>query len=236
MRIPSEELQKRIVDTIRYRFYDRLNLYDVYRWLDNFQDDEQELAVSVFEKLEYYREEDLLGILSNGLDRIICDCWKENKKTVNLIFMPLGRPGKSGHVIQYLVKNLLKSEKPKHTKTLSFYNHPKELNAQTLTNEDVVVFLDDIIGSGETFISDVSPVIVKTNKVGEEMELQNEWTIGGIVKADMPYKVALLSCILMDKGKIRLEATFPFVKLYGEERIHAFSKNKSPFGGYLKMK
>ena len=100
----------------------------------------------------------------------------------------------------------------------------------------MVVFLDDIIGSGETFISDVSPVVVKTNKVGEKVELQNEWTIGRIVKADMPYKVALLSCIMMDKGKTRLEATFPFVKLYGEERIHAFSKNKSPFGGYLKMK
>ena len=145
MRIPSEELQKRIVDTIRYRFYDRLDLYDVYRWLDNFQDNEQELAVSVFEKLEYYREEDLLGILSKGLYRIISDCWKENKKAVNLIFMPLGRPGKSGHVIQYLVKNLLKSKRPIHTKKVSFYNHPKELDAQTLTDEDVVVFLDDII-------------------------------------------------------------------------------------------
>ena len=134
MRIPSEELQNRIVDTIRYRFYDRLNLYDVYRWLDNFQDDEQELAVSVFEKLEYYREEDLLGILSKGLYRIISDCWKENKKAVNLMFMPLGRPGKSGHVIQYLVKNLLKSKKPIHTKTVSFYNHPKELDVQALTD------------------------------------------------------------------------------------------------------
>ena len=51
MRIPSEDLQKRIVDTIRYRFYDRLDLYDVYRWLDNFQDDEQEMAVSVLEKV-----------------------------------------------------------------------------------------------------------------------------------------------------------------------------------------
>ena len=53
MRIPTEDLQKRIVDTIRYRFYDRLDLYDVYRWLDNFEDAEQEMAVSVFERLEY---------------------------------------------------------------------------------------------------------------------------------------------------------------------------------------
>ena len=45
MKIPSEVLQKRIVDAIRYRFYDRLDLYDVYRWLDNFNDDEQELAI-----------------------------------------------------------------------------------------------------------------------------------------------------------------------------------------------
>ena len=71
MKIPSEDLQKRIADTINYRFYDRLDLYDVYRWLDNFQDDEQEMAVSVLEKLEYYREEDLSGILSEKLDDII---------------------------------------------------------------------------------------------------------------------------------------------------------------------
>ena len=73
MRIPSEDLQKRIVDTIRYRFYDRLDLYDVYRWLDNFQDDEQEMAVSVLEKLEYYREEDLLGMLLSKLNTIFED-------------------------------------------------------------------------------------------------------------------------------------------------------------------
>ena len=40
----------------------------------------------------------------------------------------------------------------------------------------------------------------------------------------------------MDKGKARLEAAFPYVRLYGEDRLHAFGKNKSPFGGYLKMK
>ena len=236
MRIPSEDLQKRIVDTIRYRFYDRMDLYDVYRWLDNFSDDEQELAVSVFEKLEYYREEDMLSILSNALYHIINDFWKENKKAAHLRFMPLGKPGKSGHVVQYLVKNILKVKRPVHTKDISFYNHPKELDVQTLTADDVVVFLDDIIGSGDTFISDVSPVIEKTNKAGEKIVLQNEWSIGDIVKVDTPYRIVLLSCIIMDKGKARLENAFPYVKQYGEERIHAFSKNKSPFGGYLKMK
>jgi hypothetical protein len=79
MRIPSEDLQKRIVDTIRYRFYDRLDLYDVYRWLDNFQDDEQEMAVSVLEKLEYYREEDLLGILFRKLITIFTNLWDKIK-------------------------------------------------------------------------------------------------------------------------------------------------------------
>lgn len=213
-----------------------MDLYDVYRWLDNFSDDEQELAVSVFEKLEYYREEDMLSILSNGLYHIINDFWKENKKAAHLRLMPLGKPGKSGHVVQYLVKNILKVKRPVHTKDISFYNHPKELDVQTLTADDVVVFLDDIIGSGDTFISDVSPVIEKTNKAGEKIVLQNEWSIGDIVKVDTPYRIVLLSCIIMDKGKARLENAFPYVKQYGEERIHAFSKNKSPFGGYLKMK
>lgn len=87
MRIPSEDLQKRIVDTIRYRFYDRLDLYDVYRWLDNFQDDEQEMAVSVLEKLEYYREEDLLGMLLSKLNTIFNDLWGEIQKSFRVLFM-----------------------------------------------------------------------------------------------------------------------------------------------------
>ena len=33
MKIPSEDLQKRIVDTIRYRFYDRLDrISGFFRW------------------------------------------------------------------------------------------------------------------------------------------------------------------------------------------------------------
>lgn len=236
MRIPSEELQKRIVDTIRYRFYDRLDLYDVYLWLDNFTDDEQELAVSVFEKLEYYREEDLLRILSQCLYHIVKDKWEASNKSVYLRFVPLGKPGKSGHVIQYLVKNLLKHKQPIYTKGVTFYNHANEINVQTLTDEDVVIFLDDIIGSGDTFINAVSPTVEKNNKAGEKIEIPNEWTIGNVVKPDTPYQVVLLSSILMDKGKARLEKAFPYVKLCGEERLHAFGKNKSPFGGYLKMK
>lgn len=151
MRIPSEDLQKRIVDTIRYMFYDRLDLYGVYRWLDNFQDDEQEMAVSVLEKLEYYREEDLLGILLSNLNSILEDAWEKIQKTFRIWFMPLGKPGKSGHVIQYLVKNLYKNKTPKHTKGVMYHNHPKEIDIQSLTDEDVVVFLDDIIGSGDSF-------------------------------------------------------------------------------------
>lgn len=236
MRIPSEDLQKRIVDTIRYRFYDRLDLYDVYRWLDNFEDDEQEMAVSIFEKLEYYREEDLLGILLPKLKVIIDEIYEELQKPFRIKFMPLGKPGKSGHVIQYLVKNLFKNQSPRHTMGVTYFNHPKEINPQKLTDDDVILFLDDIIGSGDTFIGDTRLTIVKHNNKGEAIEVPNEWTIGEIVKPDAPYKIVLLSCILMDKGKARLERAFPYVKLYGDIRIHAFSKSNSPFGGYLRMK
>lgn len=174
MRIPSEDLQKRIVDTIRYRFYDRLDLYDVYRWLDNFEDDEQEMAVSVFEKLEYYREEDLLGILLPKLKAIIDEIYEELQKKFHINFMPLGKPGKSGHVIQYMVKNLFKKQSHRNTKGVTFFNHPKEINPQTLTDEDVIIFLDDIIGSGDTFIKDTSLTVVKYDNRGEAIEVPNE--------------------------------------------------------------
>lgn len=235
MRIPSEDIQKRIVDTIRYRFYDRLDLYDVYRWLDNFEDGEQELAVSVFESLEYCREEDLLDILRKGILHILDDAWNEMGKSVHLHFIPLGKPGKSGHAISYLVKNLLKTNAPQHTKSVSFYGSPKELNLSVLTDQDIVIFLDDIIGSGDTFTAAVNLTITKKTKDGD-VKIPNEWTIGHVVKENTAYRIALLSCFIMDKGEARLKADYPYMKLYGEERIHAFSKGKSPFGGYLKMK
>ncbi len=228
MRIPSEDLQKRIVDTIKYRFYDRLDLYDVYRWLDNFQDDEQEMAVSVLEKLEYYREEDLLGILWSKLCTICGDVWHDIQKSFRIVFLPLGKPGKSGHVIQYLVKNLFKNRALKHIKEIVYYNHPKDIDIQSLTNEDVIVFLDDIIGSGDSFASACKLTVEKIKGSGKIEQIKNEWTIGNIVKEETPYKIIILSCILMDKGKTMIERDFPYVKLYGDIRVHAFSKNLSP--------
>lgn len=236
MIIPSVELQKRIEDTIRYRFFDRLDMYDVYRWLDNFDDNELEMAVSVFERLEYYREEDLLGILASKLHDIIQEAWKAVNKGVNLHFVPLGRPGKSGYVIQYLAKNLLKKPTYPHIGKIVYYGHPKEVKVADFGVTDVVIFLDDIIGSGDTFMSAVSPTITKIKDDGSKEERPNEWSIGHIVKDGMPYKTILLSCFLMDRGKARLEKAYPFMAIYGEERHHAFDKGKSPFGGYLKMK
>lgn len=236
MIIPSEALQKRIVDTIRYRFYNRLDLYDVYRWLNNFTDDEQELAVSVFEQLMYYREEDLLSILKDKLYDVMKDAFEELQRCVHLRFVPLGKPGKSGHAIQYLVKNLLKTGNTRFTKQVTYYSHPKDVDVSKLTGDDVVVFLDDIIGSGDTFVGAVSTTVTKTKKDGTRHDVPNEWTIGHIVKADAPYKIVLLSCIIIDKGEKRLKAEFPFMRQYGDVKIHAFSKGESPFGGYMKMK
>ena len=226
---------ERIVDTIRYRFYDRLDLYDVYRWLDNFQDDEQEMAVSVLEKLEYYREEDLLGMLLSKLNTIFNDLWGEIQKSFRVLFMPLGKPGRKWTCHYVFGKKSVQNQTPKNIKGIMYYNHPKDIDVQSLTDEDVIIFLDDIIGSGDSFATDCKLTFEK-EKNGKILQINNEWTIGNVVKENAPYKIVLLSCILMDKGKTRLERDFPYVKLYGDVRVHAFSKNKSPFGGYLKMK
>ena len=135
----------------------------------------------------------------------------------------------------YLVKNLYKNKTPNNIKEIKYYNHPKDVDIQSLTDEHVIIFLDDIIGSGDSFAT-ACKLTFEIEKDGKTKYIENEWTIGNVVKENTPYKIVLLSCILMDKGKVRLERDFPYVKLYGDVRTHAFSKNKSPFGGYLKMK
>lgn len=237
MRIPTAEQQERINDTIHNRFYDRLSLYDVYKWLDNFEDDEIELAVSVFEKLEYYRESDLLNILSNQFENnLLPEVSKMGSMNVNIRFIPLGRPGKSGYVVEYMMKNLLKNYSPKSISQTFFHGKPDEIDAATLTDKDVLIFLDDIIGSGDTFDSAVSLNKKKFKKDGSFIEVPNEDTIGHLVKENSSYQIAILSCFIMDKGQKHLKDQYPYIFLYGETRVHAFQKSISPFGGYLRMK
>lgn len=236
MKVPSEEIQKRIEDTISYRFYDRINLYDVYRWLDNFEDDEIELAISVFEKLEYYRENDLHNILNRQFtESLLPDVSKNGTKNVIIRFIPLGRPGKSGYVVEYMMKNLFKNSCPKGVSKIIYHGSPNEIDESVLTDNDVLVFLDDIIGSGDTFDNVVSLTKKKYKKDGTFTESINEHTIGHLVKDGTPYQVTILSCFIMDKGLYHLKKHYPFIKLFGEVRVHAFKKSESPFGGYYRM-
>ncbi len=146
----------------------------------------------------------------------------------------MGKPGKSGHVILYLVKNLYKNYTSEYIESIRYYNHPKDVDIKSLTDRDAIIFLDDIIGSGDSFATACKSTFNR-KKNGKIIQIKNEWSIGNVVKEGAPYNIVLLSCILMDKGKKRLERDFPYVKLYGEVRYRAFAKNMSPFGGYYKM-
>ena len=67
----SQEHQRRIEDCIEFRFYSSLRFSMITDWLQNFDDSEIDMAISILEHIDYYRTEDISSILMKGLDTLL---------------------------------------------------------------------------------------------------------------------------------------------------------------------
>ena len=58
------EQQKDVISGIvQYRFYHRITERNVYDWLNNFKQEEVDLAIEILKHIDYYREDDIISIL-----------------------------------------------------------------------------------------------------------------------------------------------------------------------------
>ncbi len=204
----SQEQQRRIEDCIEFRFYSSLRFSMITDWLRNFDDSEIDMAISILEHIDYYRTEDISSIMMNGLDKLLA-----TKKKLH--FVAVGQPGKSGGHILYYVKNLFKySPYNKYTNS-NFYWNLSDIDCSKLTQYDELIFVDDIIGSGNTHYEE-------------------------IINAGFPKKrnfsIGLLAVIINEKGKSFLKRKFPELEIYGESKIDVFDDEQRLFGTRIRTK
>lgn len=218
MKLLTPEQEQRIESIIHSRFYNRVSVYDVFRWLSNFEDNETDYAIEILSHVSYYRESDLVDMLKKSLEVIvegIC-----NGKFY-LYFMGIGKPGKSGDMMMYLVQKIITSSKGKYANFYKFIRNSSDIKLNQHTDRtSIIILLDDIIGSGGSF----SKFIDYNNKLD-----------GGFLKEIIDKgKVLtfLLAAVILDKGKDAINKNFPHVKLLGETYSKAFEKGRSIIGGY----
>lgn len=201
-----------ISGVVRHRFYNRITERNVYDWLRNFEQEEVEYAIEVLKHIEYYREDDIINILTEVLNPYI------NQTEKHLHFVPIGKAGKSGQMVVYIIQGVLKPFfAQKHR--FHYYTGIDKVEVEQLKENDVLFYVDDVIGTGNTFVKYAQ----KNDKVRTSLE------------ENFIAEVILLCIVTTMGGKVRLERDYPSMKLVGEEKRKAFDVDRSCFGSYYRM-
>lgn len=226
----SQEISQKIEYLSVHQFKNRIPVTSIINWLTNFQTDEIHQALQLLDKTEYFTLTDLSNIINGYINDFLIHL-NLSEDGATLHFVPLGEAGKSGHVISYLVKNLFKGRKIAKNLSIKYYNNIQEVDLKTLTEKDFIFYLDDIIGSGSTFLNIAcDKETIRRERLHTNAE--NDGAAHAFFKSDIRHHNILMSCIIMAVAKERIERLLPGLKIYGEIRHKAFDKRNSPFHSY----
>lgn len=217
MQTLSKEIEKRIEDIVSSRFYNQITPYDVIRWLFNFDDEDVELAVLLLEHVVFLRDDDVKGRLYDQIMKLP----KESRKHI----VPLGKPGKSGAAISYWIHGLMRRNDSEnttfHSSVEAFISYRNAVAWETLN--DVVVYVDDFIGSGGSVVTALSSL----DKKNVRPEVLSDACSG---------RLYFVAAIVMDNGYSRITQDISGAVILGDSYCKGFNPHKKVFGSYFKTK
>lgn len=211
MILPSLEQQEYIEDIISTRLNSSIKYSHVLRWLSNFDDSEQDLATEILSKIDYYPYDRILSVVQSKIKRIAL------KPMGKCVFSPIGESGKSGGHVLYTCQQIQRESSV-------YVNHIEEALSKLSSPNDVIVLVDDIIGSGNTFCSWLKE---KLNKGEIGNQLNNL-----IVQS----RIKLISIVVLEKGKRKINSEYSTIDVLGEDTRKLFLQTRSIFGGHVRMK
>lgn len=216
MQTLSKEIEKRIENIVSVRFYNQITPYDVIRWLFNFDDEDVELAVQLLEHVVFLRDDDVKGRLYEQVMKLPKDRTKH--------IVPLGKPGKSGAAISYWIHGLMKRNDLQrmnfHSSVEAFISYRNSVAWETLN--DVVVYVDDFIGSGGSVVEALS-----LDKKKVRPEVLSDASSG---------RLYVIAAIVMDNGYSKISQDISGVVILGNSHCKGFDPHKKVFGSYFKTK
>ncbi|WP_026706661.1 phosphoribosyltransferase-like protein [Flavobacterium frigidarium] len=175
----------------------------IIRWLENFDEDEVDLAIDLLSVYEYIPFNELMFRLND----LLYELYKSIPKGDKIIIFPYGKVGKSGTLVTYPLKNTNAFKKRENdillTHDYKYVTDPGSYNH--------IVFLDDFIGSGKTFYKEFSKPDIQ------------QWLTDNNIE-----NIYILSSIIMVEGKKYILDRFPQIIIISEERNKIFDPTLSP--------
>ncbi|WP_410880490.1 hypothetical protein [Myroides sp. DW712] len=192
-----------LIPRLKYSLYPT----KIVKWLENFEKDDVKYALDILSVIEYIPFTEFMY----RLESLMKELFKKIPKHDMVIIFPYGKMGKSGTLVTYPLKNTktFKSNENRIllTHDLKFIQNP--------TSFKHIIFLDDFIGSGNTFIKEFN-----------KNDIQNFIITNNI------NKLYILSVIIMNEGKNKINSTFSNIEIIAEERFKLFDKLYSPFNAF----
>lgn len=162
------------------------------------------------------RDDDVKGRLYEQISKLPKD------KTKHIV--PLGKPGKSGAAISYWIHGLMKRNE---LREMAFHSSIEDFisyrNSQEWkTQKDIVVYVDDFIGSGGSVVTALSL---------EEKIVRPE-----VLSDASSGRLYVIAAIVMDNGYSKISQDISGAIIFGDLHCKGFDPHKKVFGSYFKTK
>ncbi len=217
--IINEDQKNRIEDFISYKLENSTTITEVRNWLENFDEEDYDKALAVFENIEYFSTYKAVKNYNEKI-KIILDKYK----TKNIVFIPIGAAGKSGAAMVYYVKQAPITKDRRYKRQYHYIRSKKELELVTIPKTNVlIVLVDDFLGSGQTAYD-----FIKGTK--KEIGLNHYLKL-----FDENTPICILSIVVMADAIKKLKSIVEEEYILGERRHKSFSSNRSVFGYRPKM-
>ncbi|MCI3937091.1 hypothetical protein MQX03_07760 [Chryseobacterium aahli] len=192
---------------------------EIIKWLENFEDDDIPHALDILKVFEYISFNEFM----NRINSLLKEAYKMIPINERAIIFPYGKVGKSGTLVTYPLSHTNAYKKREiEAKAAFFKNRKYDHNIITHDLKNIpnpndfkhIIFLDDFIGSGKTFVKAIND------------EETKDWL--NCYKLNSYF---LLSSIIMKEGEEYILSKFSKQKLIicGERRYKVFDSKNSVF-------
>lgn len=192
---------------------------EIIKWLENFEDEDIPYALDILKVFEYISFNEFM----NRINSLLKEAYKMIPIDERAIIYPYGKVGKSGTLVTYPLshtnayKKREKEAKANSSKKSKYDHNIITHDLKNVSNPNDfkhIIFLDDFIGSGKTFVKAINE------------EETKKWLNTHKLKSYF-----LISSIIMNEGEKYISVNFPKQKLIicGETRYKAFDLENSVF-------
>lgn len=165
----------------------------------------------------FLRDDDVKGRLYDQIMKLP----KESRKHI----VPLGKPGKSGAAVSYWIHGLMRKNDSEnttfHSSVEAFISYRNSVAWET--QNDVVVYVDDFIGSGGSVVTALSSL--------DEKKVRPE-----VLSDASSGRLYVIAAIVMDNGYSKITQDISGAVILGDSYCKGFDPHKKIFGSYFKTK